>query len=116
MLLCDPFPDYGEEQVSDVFTRAGVKLTWELATPLNVASAQILGHIVPSRTHALGQSATMGGTSVIDGEINLSEGVHSYGNSNQGHSAQFYVSFAERKEYWISLLEAFGLEIREGLK
>ena len=52
----------------------------------------------------------MGESSVIQDEVNLNAGPYGYQNSNQGHSAQFYNNYFERKEYWEILLEKFELK------
>jgi hypothetical protein len=68
-------------------------------TTLDNQNAQILAHAIPSRTHALGQFTMSGG--------NFIENVNSqldFGSSNQGHSAQFYDSYAVRQRYWRQIL------------
>lgn len=91
------------EKVTDEYTRDGADLTWTPRTPITEESAQILAHIIPSRSGALGQGAE--GGLVIDGNV-----VFNYGASNQGHSAQFYSNFVERRDYWDTLLDEFDLE------
>lgn len=60
---------------------------------------EILTHITPARTNALGQRGGTQGEVAIPGhsdQINL----RNYDNSNQGHSGEFYSSLSERKLFW----------------
>ncbi len=102
-LICDPFPDYEDgEQVTDIYTEGGANLTWQLTTPIETDAARVLAHIIPARSAALGQGLEGGTGSVIDSQVEFS-----YGKHNQGHSAQYYSSFVERRGYWNVLLENF---------
>ncbi|NOX28200.1 MAG: alpha/beta hydrolase, partial [Gammaproteobacteria bacterium] len=79
-------------------------IEWELTTPINTASAEILGHIIPARTDSLGQSAQINttGISVVGDNFSLRGFIPSdraFGQSNQGHSAQFYFHFLGRENY-----------------
>jgi pimeloyl-ACP methyl ester carboxylesterase len=65
--------------------------------------ANILSHIIPSRTHALGQMEV--GNSVINQSINLRDPGYGLTSSNQGHSKQFYDTYAVMQEYWKTFLE-----------
>jgi hypothetical protein len=74
-------------------------LHWEHAGLIGSSNknAEILAHIIPARTHALGQYGGGGGMLEDSSEID-------YGTSNQGHSAQFYSTYAERQGYWRGIL------------
>ena len=93
--------------VTDIYTRGGQLLNWNYnnSVPVDVDTANILGHIIPSRTIALGQGPAVGGSSVVDDHLPLG-----FGASNQGHSAQYYSNFLGRCVYWSSLLDTFGFE------
>ena len=80
-------------------------LHWEHAGRIGSSNqnAEILAHIIPARTHALGQYAGRGGL------LNEEPTRLAYSTSNQGHSAQFYSTYAQRQEYWRGILE-FSLE------
>jgi hypothetical protein len=64
--------------------------------------AQIMGHIVPARTNAMGQI----GTPLV--EIDETFGFGGFSTSNHGHSAQFYGYLAEpywgRMSYWLGVM------------
>jgi len=108
---CDPLPDFEQgEQVEDVYTRGNDNLEWELATPINLVSAQILSHITPSRNGALGQNQENDTGSVINDHEPFN-----FGQSNQGHSAQFHFVYRDRSDYWEMLLERFGFTIEEAV-
>jgi hypothetical protein len=94
-------------EVSSRFYRDSQQLSWDPTLPLNGTQeqtqfAQILGHIVPARTNALGQLE------------NLPVGFYdmnswrSFTDSNQGHSSQFHGYLSEpereRRNYWQSIL------------
>lgn len=89
-------------------------IEWELTTPINTASAEILAHIIPARTDSVGQSAQINttGISVVGDNLSLRDFIPSgraFGESNQGHSAQFYFHFLGRERYWSNLLINFQL-------
>ena len=107
----DLYPNYENgDQVNDEFTRGSLLISWNNQVPIDTTSAEILGHIIPARTHALGQRATMEGASEIGGHVNLN-GLQGFGASNQGHSAQFYSNYFSRKDYWDRLLDKFDYSI-----
>ncbi len=111
----DVYPDVEDgEQVTDIYTRNSIQLQWNLQSSLDQNSADILGHIIPARTPALGQVAGTGTTTVINDSVNMNLGVFGYRNSNQDHSAQFHNNFAVRQGYWSRLLLEFGLASGQG--
>ncbi len=92
-------PTYGV--VTSRFYQGSVILPWGETKPINAETADILSHIVPARTNALGQGSTNGAVKA-NSPIN-------FGSANQGHSAQFYSTFAERSGYWLNVLNrGFG--------
>jgi Alpha/beta hydrolase of unknown function (DUF900) len=107
----DGNPDEADnEKVTDEYYRNFTKLTWTRAIPVTPDDADILAHIIPTRTHALGQVPSMNsapGVSVIRGADKLK-----FGPSNQGHSAQFYTDYSSKRGYWNSLLEFIGIDFR----
>ncbi|MCW8827077.1 MAG: hypothetical protein OQK78_11720 [Gammaproteobacteria bacterium] len=104
-------------EVTDQFLKNGDELTW--SEQLTADSANILSHIIPGRTKALGQEITRG---VIDEENNIE--MDGLSNSNHDHSAQFHGYYSEtrgggqweiRKSYWNNvLLTSLGLNSRDG--
>ncbi len=96
--ICDPFSDHGEEQVIDqYYVGDNGTLNWDWTIFTRLVAAEILGHIVPSRTNVLDQVSGMGQTSVISSSIDLNSNYYDYSASNFDHSAQFC--------YQISILE-----------
>ncbi len=111
--LLDVYPDFEDgEQVTDIYTRAGVALQWTESNPIDTTAAEILAHIIPARTYSLGQRATRVGGSVIDSDVDLNN-FDGFGADNQDHSAQYYSSFVERRGYWNMILIEFRLKDEE---
>jgi hypothetical protein len=85
-----------------------VELEWSDEIPINADSREILSHIVPSRTKALGALSAAcppddeNCLSVIESDVPFN-----FGGSNQGHSSQFYKTYAERSGYWDNVLKEF---------
>jgi hypothetical protein len=50
------------------------------------------------------------GGSAIGGDVNLNS-FEGFGASNQGHSAQYYSNYFERRDYWRSILDNFGFAL-----
>jgi hypothetical protein len=111
------YPEFeDDDQVLDIYTRDGLPLQWDLQIPLGQDSAEILAHIVPARTKALGQvpaTATDNSSSIKDA-VNLQEDQFGFTNSNQDHSAEFNNTFAKRQDYWGTLLKEFGFGTLQG--
>lgn len=81
-----------------IYTLNGEELNeWFDDGVITTHKAMMLAHIIPARTHALGQRHDVNGV-VFD---NISLG---YGSSNQDHSAQFHSTFPLRQNYWRLIL------------
>jgi hypothetical protein len=109
-LACVPrfYPDATKgEKVTDIYKKGGTNMTWNMNSPLSLESANILAHIIPTRTNALGQVGARGNTSVISSAKPLD-----FGKSNQGHSAQFYSNYAVRMPYWKDLQISLELDVK----
>lgn len=107
--LVDPYPDTEkDDKVTDVYKKATNEILWNLQPALDANSADILGHIVPARTNALGQVSVSGAASEVAFNISLNKTSSAFNDANQGHSAQFYGNYILRKNYWKSLLSEFG--------
>ncbi len=108
-------PDYEDsEKVTDRYYKDSSQKFWTNQNPISDTSANILAHIIPARTHALGQRATMEGGSEITAHVNLNltaNGFQGFGPSNQGHSAEFFSNYLSRKKYWDEMLGQFDLSI-----
>jgi hypothetical protein len=99
-------------QVEDRYRGGLFNLEWHEGRPekpedeyqsMTEDKANILSHIIPSRTHALGQMKVE--NSVILQSINLRDEDYGLTSSNQGHSKQFYDTYAVMQEYWKTFLE-----------
>jgi hypothetical protein len=92
-------------RVTSRFYRDDEEIAWHSqSTDGYHAYAQIMGHIIPARTNALGQlEIVLQGMSVAPV---VNEG---FTDSNQGHSAEFHGYLAEpgipRKDYWLRVME-----------
>jgi len=110
--LSDVYPDDEDgERVTDVYIRGDEVLEWQLSNPIDTTSANILAHIIPSRTHALGQRSTRAPGSEIRSHVDLSIGPYGFTDSNQGHSAQYHSTYLVRRAFWDVLLRRFGFSI-----
>jgi len=105
--------DSEEGKRRDLYLRDGDALSFSRDLPITIDSANILGHIIPSRTGALGQfSEVQRITNEFDARVSVidrSRRFDFYGLSNQGHTAQFYSFYNVRRSYWDSLITEFGL-------
>lgn len=94
--------------VRDRYLKGGFELeSWFDGVPITKDKADIISHIIPARTHALGQRFFTNSNSVINEAISLG-----YGSSNQGHSGQFHGTYADRQKFWRDVL-ARSLELME---
>lgn len=108
-------PDFSNQDlVTDKYQRAGNVINWNNSVPIGAINADILGHIIPTRTNALGQSSTMAAGSIISGEYDLFRD-QGYGHSNFDHSAAFYNSYSERCGTWRKMLESMEIAPYENL-
>jgi hypothetical protein len=99
------------QSVESLYSNTERSLVWDRQRTISDANhnAEILAHIIPSRTRALGQ-VSIAGNALGAFEVK-------YGTTNQGHSAQFYDTFAERQGYWRTLLSAsLGFIEEEGVQ
>jgi hypothetical protein len=88
-------------QVNDWFSGRNGQLIWDYDNVRAPHNAEILGHIIPSRSGPLGAAHGKSDGSVITDSVEFT-----FGASNQGHSAQFYSNFFSQGElgYWEKLL------------
>ncbi|MET0063934.1 MAG: alpha/beta hydrolase, partial [Candidatus Thiodiazotropha endolucinida] len=107
------YPDGSEcpvatEQVASYFYRNRSLLNWDPATPvdgsvLQTNFAQIMAHIIPARTDALGQ------LEILPADMLANSDFGSFTSSNQGHSGQFHGYLSEpgrnRYLYWRNVLD-----------
>jgi hypothetical protein len=103
--FCEPFTPFVGSEVTSRFTKeSNEELSW--SKTLSEDSADILAHIVPARTKALGQSSITK-PAIQNTTLNFT-------NSNQDHSAQFHGYYSERRfpdskrvrmSYWNGILE-----------
>ncbi len=113
IITCDPLV----HRAVDEFARTFVEdewdellpiddLFWDVAPPLNQDSRYIISHILPARTHALGQTAVGG----LSNNVNLEQAV-GFTSSNYDHSAQWQSTFVHRRPYWDLLLTEFRITL-----
>lgn len=103
------------ELVEDEFRRyqRGLKavtlqlLEWRDALPIDADTADIMAHILPARTHALGQQIT-------GGELGNNEDLF-FTNSNQDHSGQFHGYLSEVRNQNAVRMRFWNLLLRRGV-
>lgn len=101
------------QAVHSRYTRDGEDLVWKAGGSILAGNDnhEIITHITPARTHALGQRGDTTGGELGDDPAQID--LRAYDNSNQGHSGQFYSSLAERRDYWEqSLLQGIAFNER----
>lgn len=82
-------------------------LQWRDDLPIDVDTADIIGHILPARTHALGQQIT--GGELFD-NVNLL-----FTNSNQDHSGQFHGYLSEVRDQGAVRMRFWNLLLSNGV-